>query len=288
MLKGYDLGRFRALYLAGERSDPDTLVWARDHLGVTVIDHWWQTETGWSITALCRGISAAEVRLGSPGKPVPGYDVRVLDAAGAELPAGEMGELCIKLPLPPSCLGGLWNGRERFRRAYLSAYPGYYQSGDAGYRDEDGYIYVMSRTDDIINVAGHRLSTGQIEEVLSAHAAIAECAVAGVSDALKGQVPVAFLTLKAGVSESHEAIAAQAVALVRDRIGPVASLKTVLVVPRLPKTRSGKILRATLRQLADGEVYKVPATIDDPAILTEIAAALAGAGFSPGAAEACG
>jgi len=270
----YDLSRFRALFLAGERCDPETLGWAEQQLGVPVIDHWWQTETGWPIAANCLGIERLPVVPGSPTRPVPGWDVRVLDSGGNELPSGEIGALAVKLPMPPGSSPTLWEADERFREAYLSAFPGYYETADAGYLDDAGYVFVMSRTDDIINVAGHRLSTGAIEEVLASHPDVAECAVIGVADELKGQLPVGFLVLKAGVERPDVEIAAEVVRLVRERIGPVASFKTALVVERLPKTRSGKILRGTMRRIADGEAYATPATIDDPAVLDEMADAL--------------
>jgi propionyl-CoA synthetase len=270
----YDLSSFRALFLAGERCDPETLRWAERLLGVPVIDHWWQTETGWPIVANCLGIEPLHVVPGSPTRPVPGWDVHVLDPGGGELPPGEVGALALKLPLPPGSTPTLWNAEERFRETYLSAFPGYYQTADAGYIDEDGYFFVMGRTDDIINVAAHRLSTGAMEEVLAAHPDVAECAVIGVADELKGQVPVGLLVLKAGVERPHDEIAAEVAQLVRDEIGPVAAFKTAAVVERLPKTRSGKILRGTMRRIADGEEYSVPATIDDPSILQEITLAL--------------
>jgi propionyl-CoA synthetase len=274
----YDLSGFRALFLAGERCDPETLRWAEEKLGVPVIDHWWQTETGWAIAANCLGIEALPVVPGSPSRAAPGWDLRVLDATGDEVAAGETGALVVKLPLPPGSSPTLWNADDRFRQSYLAAFPGYYQTADAGYVDENGYVFVMARTDDIINVAGHRLSTGALEEVLAAHRDVAECAVIGAGDALKGQLPVGFLVLKAGVERPHAEIAGEVVQMVRDRIGPVASFKTALVVERLPKTRSGKILRGTMRRIADGEEYTTPATIDDPAILDEIAGALRSVG----------
>ena len=270
----YDLGRFRTLFLAGERADPDTLKWAEEKLKLPVIDHWWQTETGWAIAANPVGLGTLPVKHGSPGVAMPGYDVRVLDDGGQEVPRGTLGSLCVKLPLPPACLPSLWQNDERFHESYLSAFPGYYQTADAGYVDEEGYVFVMARTDDIINVAGHRLSTGGMEEVLASHPDVAECAVIGVADALKGQQPLGFVVLKAGVARPHADVSGECVALIRDRIGPVASFKAALVVPRLPKTRSGKILRSTMRRIADGEDWTMPATIDDPAILDEIGAAL--------------
>jgi propionyl-CoA synthetase len=283
----YDLSRFRALFLAGERCDPETLHWAEEKLGVPVIDHWWQTETGWPVAANCIGIEHLPVVPGSPTRSVPGWDVRVLDAEGGELPAGAIGALVVKLPMPPGSSPTLWNADERYRETYLSSFPGYYQTADAGYVDERGYVFVMARTDDIINVAGHRLSTGALEEVLAAHADVAECAVIGVADELKGQLPLGFLVLKAGVERPHEEIVAEVVQLVRDRVGPVAAFKTAAVVGRLPKTRSGKILRGTMRRIADGESYTTPATIDDPAILDEIEATLHALGYAaPAAARA--
>jgi propionyl-CoA synthetase len=276
----YDLSRFRTLFLAGERCDPDTLHWAEDTLGVPVIDHWWQTETGWAIGANCLGIEALPVKPGSAGVPAPGYDVQVLDAGGAELAAGQIGTIAIRLPLPPGNLPTLWQNDAGFVSSYLERYPGYYLTGDAGYRDPDGYLWIMSRIDDIINVAGHRLSTGGMEEVLASHPDVAECAVIGVADRLKGQVPVGFVVLKQGVDRPEAEIVTELVALVRDRIGPVAAFKQATVVARLPKTRSGKILRGTMRQIADGEEWRLPATIDDPATLDEIGRALQSLGFA--------
>jgi propionyl-CoA synthetase len=276
----YDLTCFRALFLAGERCDPETLGWAEEQLGVPVIDHWWQTETGWPIAANCLGIERLRVVPGSPTRAVPGWDVHVMDSAGAELPNGEIGALVVKLPMPPGSSPTLWNADERFREVYLSAFPGYYQTADAGYLDEQGYVFVMSRTDDIINVSGHRLSTGAIEEVLAAHPDVAEVAVIGVADELKGQLPVGFLVLKSGVERAHNEIVAEIVQLVRKRIGPVASFKAAVVVERLPKTRSGKILRGTMRKIADGHEYTTPATIDDPAALAEIGDALHAIGYA--------
>ena len=279
LLADYDLSCFRALFLAGERCDPDTLEWAKSKLGVPVIDHWWQTETGWSIAANCMGIEMLPVKPGSPTRAVPGHDVRILDTDGHELPRGQMGAICVKLPLPPGCLPTLWGADQRFIDAYLAEYPGYYQTGDAGYMDDDGYIFVMSRTDDIINVAGHRLSTGAMEEVLAAHPDVAECAVIGVHDPLKGQLPLGFMVLKAGVDRDEDDIVKEVVKMVREQIGPVAAFKQALVVPRLPKTRSGKILRGTMRKIADHEEWKMPATIDDPAILDEISDGLRSIGY---------
>ncbi len=277
LMRAHDLGRLEALYLAGERCDPPTAVWARERLDIPVVDHWWQTETGWTITGGFRGYGLFEFRPGSGGKPAPGYDVRVLDEQGAEVPRGKPGALALKLPLPPGCLPTLWHDDAGCRRAYLDRFPGYYQTGDAGMIDAEGFVWVMSRTDDIINVAGHRLSTGAMEEVLASHPAVAECAVVGVKDSIKGQVPLGLVVLKAGATMDEATVGTQIVALVRERIGPVAALKEVRVVARLPKTRSGKILRATIRRIADGEEYVVPPTIDDPAILTEIGDLLAGA-----------
>ncbi|MGM0561506.1 MAG: propionyl-CoA synthetase [Pseudomonadota bacterium] len=276
----HDLSHFRALFLAGERCDPDTLEWAQDKLRVPVIDHWWQTETGWSIAANCLGIEQLPVKPGSPTRPAPGWDLRVLDSEGKEVPRGTIGSIVGRLPMPPGTFPTLWNAQERFVKTYLSGFPGYYQTGDAGYMDEDGYVFVMARTDDIINVAGHRLSTGGIEEVLATHPDVAECAVIGVHDELKGQLPVGFLVLNAGCDRPFEEVEKEAVQLVRDGIGPVAAFKTALVVKRLPKTRSGKILRATMRQIADGARYNMPATIDDPAILEEISEVLQEAGYA--------
>jgi len=278
----YDLRRFRMLFLAGERCDPDTLGWAERRLGVPVIDHWWQTETGWPIGANCVGLGMIPVKPGSCARAVPGYDVRVLGADGREVPAGQTGSLVITLPLPPGCLPTLWNNDAGYRQAYLSAYPGYYLTADAGYKDADGYLWVMGRTDDIINVAGHRLSTGAMEEVLASHADVAECAVVGVADPLKGEVPLGFIVLKAGVRHAPENIAQELVDMVRERIGPVACFKTATVVQRLPKTRSGKILRGTIKRIADGIEYRVPPTIDDPVILDEITSTLATLGYPRG------
>jgi propionyl-CoA synthetase len=280
LIGGYDLSRLRTLFLAGERCDPETLGWAEQKLGVPVIDHWWQTETGWPIAANCLGIEPLPVVPGSSTRPVPGWDVRVMDSGGTELPSGEIGALVVKLPMPPGSSPTLWNADERFRDAYLAAFPGCYETADAGYVDDAGYVFVMSRTDDIINVAGHRLSTGAMEEVLASHPDVAECAVIGVSDELKGQLPVGFLVLKSGVKRSHAEIVAEVVQMVRERIGPVASFKTAVVVQRLPKTRSGKILRGTMRRIADDQEYTTPATIDDPAILDEMRGALHGIGYA--------
>ena len=269
----YDLTAFRALFLAGERCDPATLMWAQSHLGVPVIDHWWQTETGWPITANCIGIESFPIRPGSATKPVPGYDVRVLDTDAAEVAAGTVGNIVIKLPLPPGTLPTMWNNDAAYKRHYLDPYPGYYLTGDAGYLDVDGYLWVMSRIDDIINVAGHRLSTGAIEEVLAAHPDVAECAVIGVADEIKGEVPIGLVVLKAGVARAHNQIVQEVIAAVREKIGPVAAFKKAVVVMRLPKTRSGKTLRSTMRKIANGEIVSVPPTIDDPSILDEIVVA---------------
>lgn len=278
-IRRYDLSQFRTLFLAGERCDPDTLLWAQAQLQVPVIDHWWQTETGWPISANPIGLEMLPVKPGSATRPVPGYDVRVLDEQRQELPAGQIGTVVIKLPLPPGCLPTLWQNDEGFQRAYLSAFPGYYLTADAGYKDEDDYLWIMSRTDDIINVAGHRLSTGAMEEVLAAHPDVAECAVIGVSDEIKGEVPVGTVVLKAGVDRPHEEIIRELVQMVRERIGPVASFKLATVVKRLPKTRSGKILRGTMKKIADGLEYHIPATIDDPVILEEITGAFEEIGY---------
>ena len=285
-LDTYDLAHFRALFLAGERCDPDTLAWAQEKLGVPVIDHWWQTETGWSIAANCLGIEQLPVVPGSPTRPVPGWDLRVLDSEGEGVAPGTIGAIVAKLPMPPGCFPTLWNAPERFRQAYMATFPGYYQTGDAGYIDDKGYVFVMARTDDIINVAGHRLSTGAMEEVLASHQDVAECAVIGAADKLKGQLPVGFLVLNAGTDRTDQEVVDGVVKLVRQQIGPVAAFKTAMVVKRLPKTRSGKILRGTMRAIADGEDYKVPATIDDPAILNEIAEALQTVGYPKSGATA--
>jgi propionyl-CoA synthetase len=279
LLAGHDLSQFRTLFLAGERADPDTVQWAKDILGVPVIDHWWQTETGWPIVGNPVGLGALPVKLGSPTVPMPGYDVRVLDEAGGKVAPGTMGAVVVKLPLPPGCLPSLWQADERFRESYLEAYPGYYSTSDAGYIDEDGYVFIMGRTDDIINVAGHRLSTGGMEEVLASHPAVAECAVIGVKDELKGEVPCGFVVLKSGVETAPAEVEKELVALVREKIGPVAAFKLAVTVARLPKTRSGKILRGTMKKIADHEDWAAPATIDDPAVLDEIAGALRSKGM---------
>ena len=270
----YDLSGFRTLFLAGERADPDTIHWAEEKLQVPVIDHWWQTETGWTIAGNPVGLGQLPVKYGSPTVAMPGYDVQILDDAGHPVEDGNLGNIVVKLPMPPSCLPTLWGNDERFREAYLDEFPGYYKTADAGYKDEDGYLFIMARTDDIINVAGHRLSTGAMEEVLAGHPDIAECAVIGVADALKGQSPCGFIVMSSGRDRDPDEVAKECVAKVRAEIGPVAAFKQVVTVQRLPKTRSGKILRGTMRQIADGEDYKMPATIDDPAILDEIADAL--------------
>ncbi|MCW8825248.1 MAG: AMP-binding protein, partial [Gammaproteobacteria bacterium] len=279
-LKRYDLSNFRALFLAGERCDPDTLNWAEDMLKVPVIDHWWQTETAWAIAANCLGIEQLPVKPGSPSTVVPGYVVDVLNDAGEKVADGDIGGIMIKLPMPPGCLTTLWNDDERYIKSYLSAHPGYYLTGDAGYKDEDGYVWVMSRIDDIINVAGHRLSTGAIEEVIASHPDVAECAVIGAADSLKGELPVGMMVMNSGVERDSDEIGKEVVALVREKIGPICSFKKVVTVSRLPKTRSGKILRGTMKKIADSESYKMPATIDDPAILDEINVALKSIGYA--------
>ncbi len=278
-IKRYDLSRFRTLFLAGERADPETLKWAEANLKVPVYDHWWQTETGWTICGNPVGLGALPVKHGSPTVPMPGYDLQVLDESGRPVAPGQTGTLAIKLPLPPSCLPTLWENDRGFRDSYLAEFPGYYTTKDAGHIDADGYAFVMARTDDVINVAGHRLSTGQMEEVVAQHKDVGECAVVGVADAMKGQVPAGFIVLNAGVNRPPAEIEKEVVQLVREAIGPVAAFKTVMTVKRLPKTRSGKILRGTMRQIADGEPWKMPATIDDPAILDEITEAMRGHGM---------
>jgi propionyl-CoA synthetase len=274
LFASHDLSKFRTLFLAGERADPDTIQWAERLLKKPVIDHWWQTETGWCIAGNPVGLGQLPVKYGSPTVAMPGYDVRVVDEQCKELPAGTMGSIVIKLPLPPACLPTLWQADERFRESYLAEFPGYYKTSDAGFKDEDDYLYIMGRTDDIINVAGHRLSTGGMEEVLSAHKDVAECAVIGIADALKGEVPCGFVVLKAGVNRPVGEIEQECVGLVREKIGPVAAFKLAITVARLPKTRSGKILRGTMKKIADGETWTMPATIDDPAILDEIGSVL--------------
>src|SRR5215470_6099436 len=280
LIANYDLSKFRALFLAGERADPDTIVWAETMLKVPVIDHWWQTETGWAIAGNPLGLGMLPVKHGSPTVAMPGYDVRVVDEACREVAANTMGSIVVKLPLPPACLPTLWQQDERFKESYLAEFPGYYKTADAGFKDADGYLYIMGRTDDIINVAGHRLSTGGMEEVLAAHKDVAECAVIGVADQLKGEVPCGFIVLKAGVNRDPAEIEKEIVALVREKIGPVAAFKIAITVARLPKTRSGKILRGTMKKIADHEPWTMPATIDDPAILEEIGTALKGHGLA--------
>ncbi|WP_269585557.1 propionyl-CoA synthetase [Roseibium sp. Sym1] len=280
LIQKYDLSQYRSLFLAGERADPETVNWAIDQLQVPVIDHWWQTETGWCIVGNPLGLGQLPVKPGSPTVPMPGYDVQVLDDAGHPLGPNTLGNIVVKLPMPPGCLPTLWNADKRFFDAYLAEFPGYYKTADAGVIDDDGYLSIMARTDDIINVAGHRLSTGGMEEVLATHQDVAECAVIGIADKLKGQLPCGFVVLKAGVERPHDEIEKELVKLVREKIGPVAAFKIAITVERLPKTRSGKILRGTMRQIADGESYKMPATIDDPAILDEISDALKTHGIS--------
>ena len=279
LLAAYDLAKFRTLFLAGERADPDTIQWAERLLNKPVIDHWWQTETGWCIAGNPVGLGQLPIKYGSPTVPMPGYDVRVLDEQCHEVPAGKMGSIVIKLPLPPGCLPTLWQADDRFKESYLTEFPGHYKTADAGFEDEDGYLYIMGRTDDIINVAGHRLSTGGMEEVLSAHKDVAECAVIGIADPLKGEIPCGFLVLKAGVIRPIAEVEQECVALVREKIGPVAAFKLAITVARLPKTRSGKILRGTMKKIADREPWTMPATIDDPATLDEIGGALRGKGI---------
>ncbi|KEO61008.1 propionyl-CoA synthetase [Thioclava indica] len=281
-IKRYKLHDLQALFLAGERADPDTVEWAQKHLNVPVVDHWWQTETGWPIAANPIGIEELPTKVGSPCVPMPGYDVQALDEGGHPLPPGELGAIAIKLPLPPGTLPTLWNAEDRFNKSYLEHFPGYYETGDAGYIDEDGYLYIMARTDDVINVAGHRLSTGAMEEVLAGHPDVAECAVIGVADDLKGQSPMGFLCLNAGCNRPENEIVKECVTRVREKIGPVAAFKLACIVDRLPKTRSGKILRATMVKIADGQDWKMPATIDDPAILDEITQALKTLGYPKG------
>jgi len=279
LIKRYDLSAFRSLFLAGERCDPDTLAWAEQKLGVPVIDHWWQTETGWAIAASCLGIDSPMVVPGSPGKPAPGWDLVALDPDGNQVPPGEVGALCVRLPMPPSAAPSLWNAEERFVKAYLAGFPGFYETADAGFVDADGYVHVMARTDDIINVAGHRLSTGALEEVLASHPDVAECAVVGVADDLKGQIPVGFLVLKVGAAAEDDVVVSEIIASVRETIGPVAAFKSAVVVDRLPKTRSGKILRGTIVRIADNASWDMPATVDDPVIFDEITDALSTIGY---------
>jgi propionyl-CoA synthetase len=280
LLRSHDLSRFRALFLAGERADPDTVQWAERILGVPIIDHWWQTETGWAVAGNPLGLGLMPVKYGSPTVAMPGYDLQVLDEGGKPVAPNVMGTIAIRLPLPPGCLPTLWNADDRFRESYLTTFPGHYNTSDAGFLDEDGYVYVMGRTDDIINVAGHRLSTGGMEEVLASHPAVAECAVIGVKDPLKGEVPCGFVVLKSGVERPPNAVESELVALVREKIGPVAAFKLAITVGRLPKTRSGKILRGTMKKIADGDQWSMPATIDDPLILDEIGEALRAKGVS--------
>jgi len=275
-IRKYDLSHFRTLFLAGERADPPTIAWAEKQLNVPVIDHWWQTETGWCIAGNPVGLGQLPVKHGSPTVPMPGYQVDIVDEAAKPLPAGTMGSIVIKLPLPPGCLPTLWQQDERCKEAYFNEFPGYYKTSDAGYKDEDGYVFVMGRTDDIINVAGHRLSTGGMEEILASHPDVAECAVLGIKDAIKGEIPCGLIVLKAGVTRPPAEIEKEIVALVREKLGPVAAFKLAITVARLPKTRSGKILRGTIRKIADGDPWTVPATIEDPKVLDEIGAALKG------------
>jgi propionyl-CoA synthetase len=273
-LKKYSTKSLRTLFLAGERADPDTVAWAETVLGVPVVDHWWQTETGWGIVGNPVGLGLLPIKHGSPTVPMPGYDVQIVDEAAKPVPNGQMGSIVIKLPLPPGCLPTLWQNDGRMKESYLEEFPGFYKTADAGFKDSDGYLFIMGRTDDIINVAGHRLSTGGMEEVLASHPAVAECAVIGIKDELKGEQPCGFVVLKSGVTKSPLDIEKEIVALVREKIGPVAAFKVAITVNRLPKTRSGKILRGTMKKIADGDAWTTPATIDDPAILDEIAAAL--------------
>ena len=281
-LEDYDTSCLKYLFLAGERADPDTISWAENQLGVPVIDHWWQTETGWSICANPMGIEHLAVKLGSPSLPMPGYEIDILDADGGVLPAGELGAIAVKLPLPPSCFATIWEADDVYVEKYLTSFPGYYETGDAGYCDEDGYLYIMARTDDVINVAGHRLSTGQLEEVLADHPDIAECAVIGVADQLKGQLPLGLICLYPNCNRLQDDIMAESIALVKDRVGRVSSFNLIVVIERLPKTRSGKVLRGTMAKIADGENWNMPATIDDPAILDEIKMALQSIGYAGG------
>jgi propionyl-CoA synthetase len=278
-IRKYDLSSFRMLFLAGERCDPNTLAWAQENLGVPVIDHWWQTETGWAIGANLAGLGLLPIKPGSCTRAVPGYDVRVLDEGGHEQAPGIIGSIVIRLPLPPGNLVTLWNNDRDFLRTYMETFPGNYLTGDAGYIDGDGYLWIMSRTDDIINTAGHRLSTGAMEEVLASHSDVAECAVTGVYDEIKGEIPLGFIVLKAGVVRDTSLIIQELVQRVRERIGPIASFKAAMIVKRLPKTRSGKILRGTMKKIADGEPYRIPATIDDPQIIDEIRESLARIGY---------
>ncbi|RPI33211.1 MAG: propionyl-CoA synthetase, partial [Nitrospiraceae bacterium] len=279
-VRKYDLSKFDCLFLAGERLDPDTYHWAHDLLQKPVIDHWWQTETGWPITANCIGIEGFSVKPGSATKPVPGYDVRIMDGSGKQLGPKEEGLVVIKLPLPPGTLPTLWNADERFLDSYMKIFPGYYFTSDGGYKDEDGYTFIMGRVDDVINVAGHRLSTGEMEEVIAQHSDVAECAVFGVHDSLKGQLPLGLVVLKSGADCNETDIKKELVKMIREEIGPIACFKEAAVVTRLPKTRSGKILRGTMRKIADGEAYSMPSTIDDPAILGEVEEALKRVGYA--------
>jgi propionyl-CoA synthetase len=278
-LKKYDLSSLKSLFFAGERADPDTIIWAQDKLRVPVIDHWWQTETGFGMVGNPIGIEKLPIKIGSPTVPLPGYEIDVLDSNGVKLGYDQLGSIAVRLPLPPGSLPTLWNADDRFISSYLTTFPGYYETGDAGFIDEDGYVYIMSRTDDVINIAGHRLSTGAMEEVLAGHEDVAECAVVGIKDSLKGQAPLGLICLNMGVVRSHNDIVNEVVSLVRKKIGPVASFKLVIVVERLPKTRSGKILRATIAKIANGEKFEIPATIDDPLIIDEIRTSLQTIGY---------
>ncbi len=278
-MSDFDLSCFNYLFLAGERLDPDTLTWAENCLKIPVIDHWWQTETGWAIAANCIGLHSFDIKPGSPTKAAPGWDLAVLGEDGHPIKPGEIGAIVAKLPLPPGTLPTLWQNDERYKEAYLNEFPGYYETADAGFIDEDGYVFVMARTDDIINVAGHRLSTGGMEEVIADHPDVAECAVMGVDDQLKGQIPLGMMVLNAGVDRDHDEIVKEVILQIRNKIGPVAAFKTAVVVKRLPKTRSGKILRGTMRSIADQKEYKVPATIDDYSILDEIEDSLGTIGY---------
>jgi propionyl-CoA synthetase len=278
-LRQYEPKKFRTLFLAGERCDPATLAWAEQQLGVPVIDHWWQTETGWPIGANCVGLELLPVKPGSCGKAVPGYEVHVLDDEGKQVSENQIGNIAIKLPLPPGCFPTLWNNDDGYLESYIHPYPGYYKTADAGYKDEDSYLWIMSRTDDIINVAGHRLSTGALEEVLASHADVAECAVIGVADELKGEIPLGLVVLKVGVNRTQEDIVNELIEMVREKIGPVASFKVATIVKRLPKTRSGKIVRGTIKKLADGVEYRMPPTIEDPTVIDEIKVNLSAIGY---------
>jgi propionyl-CoA synthetase len=273
-IKKHDLSSLKSLFLAGERADPDTVSWLENKLKIPIIDHWWQTETGWPVASNPMGIEALPIKKGSPTVAMPGYNINVLSEDKIEVERGALGAISIKLPLPPGSLPTLWNADERYIASYLTSFPGYYETGDAGYQDEDGYLYIMSRTDDVINVAGHRLSTGAMEEVLSNHQDVAECAVIGVSDELKGQVPMGLVCLNKGCNKSYETISKEIIALVRNEIGPVASFKLVAIVPALPKTRSGKILRSTIRKIADKTEWEMPATVDDPMVFQDIEKAI--------------